>query len=133
MQLKCLINYFIFVGLWNYVFLFSNLSLFVFLPFAYLFTESEGFFGHRKGLMARIHETFIVLILLAIVVLGITCVISALIDENNSSIQTILSKYIRNRFLSYIIIVKCFFRSLDVLPAIFIFMYIIFWGTNAFR
>lgn len=35
-------------GLWNHVFLFSNLSLFVFLPFAYLFTESEGFVGHRK-------------------------------------------------------------------------------------
>lgn len=30
------------------MFLFSNLSLFVFLPFAYLFTESEGFVGHRK-------------------------------------------------------------------------------------
>jgi len=30
------------------VFLFSNLSLFVLLPFAYLFTESEGFTGYRK-------------------------------------------------------------------------------------
>jgi LMBR1-like membrane protein len=35
-------------GLWNHIFLFSNLSLFVLLPFAYLFTESEGFAGHRK-------------------------------------------------------------------------------------
>lgn len=38
----------LFLGLWNHVFLFSNLSLFVFLPFAYLFTESEGFEGHKK-------------------------------------------------------------------------------------
>ncbi|GLV41036.1 lilipod [Carabus blaptoides fortunei] len=78
-------------GLWNYVFLFSNLSLFVLLPFAYLFTESEGFSGHRKGLMARVYETFIVLLLLAMVVLGLTYVISALIDKDNSSIQTLLN------------------------------------------
>ncbi|CAH1101460.1 unnamed protein product [Psylliodes chrysocephalus] len=78
-------------GLWNYVFLFSNLSLFIALPFAYLFTESEGFFGHRKGLMARVYETFTVLGLLGLVVLGMTYVISALIDKDKSSIQTILS------------------------------------------
>lgn len=74
------------------MFLFSNLSLFILLPFAYLFTESEGFFGHRKGLMARVYETFVVLALLGMVVLGMTYVISALIDKDNSSIQTILSK-----------------------------------------
>lgn len=78
-------------GLWNHVFLFSNLSMFVLLPFAYLFTESEGFSGHRKGLMARVYETFIVLSLLAMVVLGLTYVISALIDKDNSSIQTLLN------------------------------------------
>lgn len=74
------------------MFLFSNLSLFVLLPFAYLFTESEGFFGHRKGLMSRVYETFIVLFLLGMVVLGMTYVISALIDENRSGFQTLLSK-----------------------------------------
>ncbi|XP_019875140.1 protein Lilipod isoform X2 [Aethina tumida] len=78
-------------GLWNYVFLFSNLSIFVLLPFAYLFTESEGFFGHRKGLMARLYETFTVFCLLGLVVLGMTYVISALIDKDKSSIQTILN------------------------------------------
>jgi len=41
-------NYVLFIGLWNHVFLFSNLSLFILLPFAYLFTESEGFTGYRK-------------------------------------------------------------------------------------
>ncbi|KAJ3640757.1 hypothetical protein Zmor_027300 [Zophobas morio] len=78
-------------GLWNYIFLFSNLSLFVLLPFAYLFTESEGFFGHRKGLTARVYETFIVLALLGMVVLGMTYVISALIDRDKSSFQTLLN------------------------------------------
>jgi hypothetical protein len=81
-----------FPGLWNYIFLFSNLSLFVLLPFAYLFTESEGFFGHRKGLTARVYETFTVLALLGMVVLGMTYVISALIDKDKSSFQTLLSK-----------------------------------------
>ena len=37
-----------FAGLWNMIFLCSNLSLFVGLPFAYLFTESEGFPGSKK-------------------------------------------------------------------------------------
>jgi hypothetical protein len=78
-------------GLWNYIFLFSNLSLFVLLPFAYLFTESEGFFGHRKGLTARVYETFTVLALLGMVVLGMTYVISALIDKDKSSFQTLLN------------------------------------------
>lgn len=79
-------------GLWNYIFLFSNLSLFVLLPFAYLFTESEGFFGHKKGLMGRVYETFTVLSLLGMVVLGMTYVISAVIDRDKSSFQTLLSK-----------------------------------------
>lgn len=78
-------------GLWNYVFLFSNISLFVLLPFAYLFIESEGFFGHRKGLMARIQETVIVLALLATALLGITYVIFSLVHKDKSSIQSLLN------------------------------------------
>ncbi|XP_021913510.1 protein Lilipod isoform X3 [Zootermopsis nevadensis] len=78
-------------GLWNHVFLFSNLSLFILLPFAYLFTESEGFTGYRKGLMARVYETFIVLCLLAVVMLGMTYVMSALIDKEQSNIHTLLN------------------------------------------
>lgn len=78
-------------GLWNHVFLFSNLSLFVLLPFAYLFTESEGFAGSRKGLMGRVYETVVVLFLLGIVVLGLTYIISALLDKDKSSIQTLLN------------------------------------------
>ena len=36
------------VGLWNQIFFSSNLCFFVLLPFAYLFTESEGFPGSKK-------------------------------------------------------------------------------------
>ncbi len=37
-------------GIWNLIFLLSNFCLFLFLPFAYLFCESEGlpFFGHKR-------------------------------------------------------------------------------------
>ena len=38
----------IFLGLWNQIFLASNLALFILMPFAYLFTESEGLPGSRK-------------------------------------------------------------------------------------
>lgn len=58
--------------LWDSVFLFSNLSLFVLLPFAYFFTESEGFSGSRKGITARVYETIVILILLIVLVLGMT-------------------------------------------------------------
>ncbi|XP_046392152.1 protein Lilipod isoform X1 [Ischnura elegans] len=78
-------------GLWNYIFLFSNLSLFVLLPFAYLFTESEGFTGYRKGIMARVYETFTILSLLAVLVAGMTYIMSALIDKDQSAISTLLS------------------------------------------
>ncbi|OZC05815.1 hypothetical protein X798_07210, partial [Onchocerca flexuosa] len=35
-------------SLWNYIFALSNLSLFILLPFAYFFIESQGFKGHGK-------------------------------------------------------------------------------------
>lgn len=59
-------------GLWNYVFLFSNISLFVLLPFAYFFTESEGFFGSSRGIMSRVNETIVLILLLMVIILGIT-------------------------------------------------------------
>ena len=36
------------IGMWNQIFLGSYMSLFVAIPFAYFFTESEGFAGSRK-------------------------------------------------------------------------------------
>lgn len=83
-------------GLWNHVFLFSNLCLFVLLPFSYLLSESAGFVGHRKGIIARVYETFTVFSLLAVTFLGIMYVISALIGREKSGILTLFSKYTDN-------------------------------------
>ncbi|XP_040009882.1 limb region 1 homolog-like protein isoform X2 [Xiphias gladius] len=68
--------------LWNLVFLFSNLSLVFLMPFAYFFTESEGFAGSKKGVMARVYEAVVLLLLLALLVLGIVWVASALLHDN---------------------------------------------------
>uniref|UniRef100_A0AAR2KG99 Limb development membrane protein 1 like n=1 Tax=Pygocentrus nattereri TaxID=42514 RepID=A0AAR2KG99_PYGNA len=71
-------------GLWNLVFLFSNLSLVFLMPFAYFFTESEGFTGSKKGVMARVYETAVMLLLLTLLVLGIVWVASALLHDNTA-------------------------------------------------
>ncbi|XP_060784556.1 limb region 1 protein homolog [Neoarius graeffei] len=76
-------------GLWNLVSLFSNLCLFVLMPFAYFFLESEGFAGSKKGLKARILETFVMLFLLALLILGIVWVASALIDNDAASMESL--------------------------------------------
>lgn len=65
-------------GMWSYVFLFSNLSLFILLPFAYFFTESEGFSGSRRGMGSRLRETCVLLLIVAIIVLGLTYTICCL-------------------------------------------------------
>ncbi|XP_022185404.2 protein Lilipod [Nilaparvata lugens] len=85
------LNHSLIQGLWNHVFLFSNVSLFILLPFAYLFTESEGFSGYRKCLMSRVFETSVVLLLLSIAMLGFTYIFSNLIDYDNTSIFSFLS------------------------------------------
>ncbi|NXG40325.1 LMBRL protein, partial [Dromaius novaehollandiae] len=76
-------------GLWNLVFLFSNLSLVFLMPFAYLFTESEGFAGSKKGIAARLYETSVVLLLLALLVLGMVWVASAIVDEDAASWESL--------------------------------------------
>ncbi|CAK6969302.1 PREDICTED: limb region 1 protein homolog isoform X2 [Scomber scombrus] len=75
--------------LWNLVSLFSNLCLFVLMPFAYFFLESEGFAGSKKGIRARILETFVMLFLLALLILGIVWVASALIDNDAASMESL--------------------------------------------
>ncbi|XP_006819669.1 protein LMBR1L-like [Saccoglossus kowalevskii] len=76
-------------GLWNQIFLFSNLALFILIPFAYFLTESEGFAGSKKGIRARIYETLVVLFLLGMLVFGFTWVLSALLDENKVTEESI--------------------------------------------
>uniref|UniRef100_A0A663M3J7 Limb development membrane protein 1 n=1 Tax=Athene cunicularia TaxID=194338 RepID=A0A663M3J7_ATHCN len=75
-------------GLWNLASLFSNLCLFVLMPFAFFFLESEGFAG-LKGIRARILETLVMLILLALLILGIVWVASALIDNDAASMESL--------------------------------------------
>ncbi|XP_035657916.1 protein LMBR1L-like isoform X2 [Branchiostoma floridae] len=87
-------------GLWNHVFLFSNLSLFILMPFAYFFTESEGFMGSKKGIMARVYETFVVLFLLGVLVVGLVWVASALLDQDTASRESLLNFW--NFYLPYL-------------------------------
>ncbi|XP_010856053.1 PREDICTED: protein LMBR1L isoform X2 [Bison bison bison] len=77
------------LGLWNLVFLFSNLSLIFLMPFAYFFTESEGFAGSRKGVLARVYETVVMLMLLTLLVLGMVWVASAIVDNNKASRESL--------------------------------------------
>ncbi|MEJ1271262.1 limb region 1 like [Cricetulus griseus] len=76
-------------GLWNLVFLFSNLSLIFLMPFAYFFTESEGFAGSRKGVLGRVYETVVMLILLTLLVLGMVWVASAIVDNDKASRESL--------------------------------------------
>uniref|UniRef100_A0A2K6GQJ4 Limb development membrane protein 1 n=1 Tax=Propithecus coquereli TaxID=379532 RepID=A0A2K6GQJ4_PROCO len=76
-------------GLWNLASLFSNLCLFVLMPFAFFFLESEGFAGLKKGIRARILETLVMLVLLALLILGIVWVASALIDNDAASMESL--------------------------------------------
>ncbi|KAM7120248.1 limb region 1 protein homolog isoform 7-T8 [Molossus nigricans] len=76
-------------GLWNLASLFSNLCLFVLMPFAFFFLESEGFAGLKKGIRARILETLVMLVLLALLTLGMVWVASALIDQDAASTESL--------------------------------------------
>jgi len=93
-------------------------ALFVLLPFAYLFCESEGLpflgnkrvidtfkeiirlcqrqdldsFSYYKGLIARAKETMVNLTLISLIILGIMYVVAALIDRDKDSIDRIFRK-----------------------------------------
>ncbi|XP_035866966.1 limb region 1 protein homolog isoform X3 [Phyllostomus discolor] len=75
--------------LWNLSSLFSNLCLFVLMPFAFFFLESEGFAGLKKGIRARILETLVMLVLLALLILGMVWVASALVDRDAASMESL--------------------------------------------
>lgn len=78
-------------GLWNLIFLFSNLSLFMFIPFAHLFAESIGLPGYKKGIKSRIIETSLLLFLIAFCMIGISIVISAIFDSDNAKTQSFMN------------------------------------------
>merc|ERR1719187_1225411 len=80
-------------GIWNLIFTLTNVALFLLLPFAYLFCESEGFTGARRGLWGRAKETLVTLLLLSVVVCGFIYIISAVVDRDQNSIATLVSMY----------------------------------------
>ncbi|XP_064397509.1 limb region 1 homolog-like protein isoform X2 [Halichondria panicea] len=71
-------------GLWNMVFLGSNVSLFLLLPFAYFFTESEGLAGSKKGVMSRITETALLLCLLGVMAALLAGLLSSFLSGEES-------------------------------------------------
>ncbi|KAK0416651.1 hypothetical protein QR680_012609 [Steinernema hermaphroditum] len=84
------LNWSLIHSMWNYVFVLSNLALFILLPFSYFFIESQGlsWFSSNsaaarripmKSVMARVYETAIVCILLAILLIFFVDIIYSLI------------------------------------------------------
>lgn len=66
------ISYAIHAGLWNQVFVCSNLCLFVLMPFAYLLIEAEGFSGWRKVSAAAATSSYSVVIWFCVLI-QVTC------------------------------------------------------------
>ena len=90
-------------GIWNLIFTLTNVALFLCLPFAYLFCESEGFSGTRRGLINRAKETFVTLLLMSVVVLGIMYILAAVIDRDQATIEQLFSEYFMNDLLTKIV------------------------------
>lgn len=80
-------------GIWNLIFTLTNVALFLLLPFAYLFCESEGFTGARRGLFNRAKETLVTLLLLSVVVCGSMYLLAAVIDRDQHTIDTLVNMY----------------------------------------
>lgn len=88
-------------GLWNFVFLFSNMAIFILLPFAYLFSESTGFLGHKKGIIPRLYETFVVFSLLIFIVIGLAYVLLAFFSEKGSFLSILSESNDKNAHFEY--------------------------------
>ncbi|XP_052016669.1 protein LMBR1L isoform X2 [Apodemus sylvaticus] len=54
-----------------------------------LIHESEGFAGSRKGVLGRVYETVVMLILLTLLVLGMVWVASAIVDNDKASRESL--------------------------------------------
>ncbi|ESN99654.1 hypothetical protein HELRODRAFT_113731 [Helobdella robusta] len=89
-------------GLWNTIFISSNLSLFVFMPFAYFFTESEGLPGSRRGIMPRVYETALVFVLFCVAVCGLVWVVLALTSGDNNKFMFEIFLDVKNFYLLYL-------------------------------
>jgi len=80
-------------GIWNLIFTLTNVALFLLLPFAYLFCESEGFTGARRGLVSRAKETVVTLLLLCAVVVGIMYLLALTLDRDRATLEAVYNVY----------------------------------------
>lgn len=79
-------------GLWNYVFLFSNISLFVLLPFAYHFpVSSVGVLTSRGGLGSRIYETLVILLIFLLLIYGVTYMVCSFLGYTEMALTNLLN------------------------------------------
>ncbi|VDK19277.1 unnamed protein product [Anisakis simplex] len=87
------LNWQLIQSLWNYVFALSNLSLFILLPFAYFFIESQGFRGQRRGIMTRVYETVAVCIMMIVVLICLADVVQSFLLSRQKSISLSLLSF----------------------------------------
>merc|ERR1719277_411567 len=78
-------------GIWNLIFTLTNVALFLLLPFAYLFCESEGFTGARRGLINRAKEALVTLTLLSVVTGGSMYILAVVIDRDQHTMDTLFN------------------------------------------
>lgn len=97
-------------GLWNHVFLLANVAIFILLPFAYLFSESSGFLGHKKGVFSRVYETLVVFALLIFVVIGLIYVLLAAFNPEKRAFLSMFSEYTRDPCIPLKLILFSFSR-----------------------
>merc|ERR1719277_1478785 len=76
-------------GIWKLIFTLTNVALFLLLPFAFLFCESEGFTGARRGLFNRAKETLVTLLLVSVVVCGSMYILAVVIDRDQHTMDTL--------------------------------------------
>lgn len=58
-----------------------------------IFSESSGFLGHKKGVLSRLQETFVVFFLLIFVVIGLIYVLLALFHPERNNFLSMLSEF----------------------------------------
>lgn len=76
------LSYSLIGALWHYVFILSNVSLFVLLPFSYFFIESQGFSSSNLGncTTQRIYEAMAISFLFAFVLLCLAEIVLTILD-----------------------------------------------------
>merc|ERR1719334_886072 len=63
------------------------------MPFAWFFTEAEGFVGSRRGLWSRFKETFVVLFILFVLMFGVATVFLAIFADDDDAKASLLDAW----------------------------------------